>query len=69
MVSDPRLVYDAEDEPDDFEADPAETTDPSDDADRRSVLADLLDDLAAWSLRVRDTLPEEYPVRDPPAAP
>jgi len=66
-----KLVYDMEDGPElyDLDADPAETTDLTDDPDHADVLADLLDDLAAWSLRVRDTLPEEFPVREPPSAP
>lgn len=66
-----KLAYDAEDGPElyDLETDPAETTDLSGDADRADVLAELLGDLASWSLRVRDTLPEEYPVRELPRSP
>ncbi|MFB6141491.1 MAG: sulfatase [Halosimplex sp.] len=65
-----KLVVDAEDGPKlyDLETDPAEATDLSDDPEHGDVLRDLLAEFASWSLRVRDTLPEVYPVDDLPAA-
>lgn len=65
-----KLVFDMENGPElyNIENDPAETTDLSNDRNAAEVLNQLFIDLMSWSLRVRDTLPEEYPPRnDPPS--
>ncbi|QLH78453.1 sulfatase-like hydrolase/transferase [Halosimplex rubrum] len=61
-----KLVVDMQDGPElyDLAADPAETTDLSDDPDHATVLREMLGEFASWSLHVRDSLPEVYPIRE-----
>lgn len=63
-----KLVFDMEKGPElyNLDDDPAETTDLSSDPDHSDRLNQLLVDLSSWSLRVRDTLPENNPIADQP---
>lgn len=63
-----KLVFDMENgfELYNLKADPAETTDVSTDPDHSDTINRLLVHLISWSLRVRDTLPEEFPLGDSP---
>ena len=59
-----KLVYDAERGPAlfDLDADPLETTGLSEDPDHAPILREMLEQFAAWSLRVRDTRPTVFSI-------
>lgn len=61
-----KLVYDMEDGSELYRLneDSIETNDLSNDPAHADVLRELYADLTSWSLHIRDTLPEKYPVTD-----